>query len=75
MQDSVIAHSLKSTGSVTVAHRLSCPAACGIFLDQGSNQSPALQGRFLTTEPPGKPWKILYEEKILNLPKNVNGEI
>ena len=27
---------LRSTGSVAVAHRLSCPAACGIFPDQGS---------------------------------------
>ena len=30
-------HGLKSTGSVVVVHRLSCPTACGIFLDQGSN--------------------------------------
>ena len=28
---------LKNTGSVIVAHRLSCPLACGIFLDQGLN--------------------------------------
>ena len=42
-------------GSVVVASRLSCPMACGTFLDQGSNPvSPALVGRFLTTEPPGK---------------------
>ena len=26
--------------SVVVAHRLSCPAACGIFPDQGSNPCP-----------------------------------
>ena len=26
-----------STGSVVVAHRLSCSKACGILLDQGSN--------------------------------------
>ena len=28
---------LQSTGSGVVAHRLSCSAACGIFLDEGSN--------------------------------------
>ena len=27
-------------GSVVVAHRLSCPAPCGIFPDQGSNPGP-----------------------------------
>ena len=26
--------------SVVVAHRLSCPVACGIFLDQGWNLYP-----------------------------------
>ena len=42
-------------GSVVVASRLSCPMACGNFLDQGSNpMSPALAGGFLTTGPPGK---------------------
>ena len=35
-----------------VAHRLSCPVAPGIFPDQGLN--PALVGKFLTNEPPGK---------------------
>ena len=29
-----------STGSVVVVHGLSCLAACGIFLDQGSNLCP-----------------------------------
>ena len=28
------------TGSVFVAHGLCCSAACGIFLDQGSNPRP-----------------------------------
>ena len=36
----VVAHGLQSTGSVVVAHGLSCSAACGIFLDQGSNPCP-----------------------------------
>ena len=33
----VAALSLWNMGSVVVACGLSCPAACGIFLDQGSN--------------------------------------
>ena len=35
-----VAFLLQSTGSVVVAHRLSCPAVCGIFSDQGSNLCP-----------------------------------
>ena len=46
----------RCVGSVVVAHRPSCSAACGIFPDQGSNPfTPALAGRFSTTVPPGKP--------------------
>ena len=33
----VVEHGLQSAGSVVVAHGLSCSAACGTFLDQGSN--------------------------------------
>ena len=33
----VVVPGLKSTGSVVVVHRLSCSAACEIFLDQGLN--------------------------------------
>ena len=36
---SLVALGLKSTGSIAVAHRLRCSAACGIFLDQGLNSS------------------------------------
>ena len=42
-----VAFLLQSTGSVVVAHRLSCPAVCGIFSDQGSNPGP-LHCRFIT---------------------------
>jgi len=35
-----VAPVLSSTGSVVVAHGLSYSAACGIFLDQGSNPCP-----------------------------------
>ena len=35
-----VARRLWSSGSVVVVHGLSCSAACGIFLDQGSNQCP-----------------------------------
>ena len=34
---SVVAPRLQSTGSVVVAHRLSCSSACGVFPDQGLN--------------------------------------
>ena len=36
----VVACRLSSTGSVVVAHGLSCSTACGIFMDQGSNLCP-----------------------------------
>ena len=36
----VVALGLQSAGSVVVAYGLSCSAACGIFLDQGSNPCP-----------------------------------
>ena len=59
----------RRAGSVIVAHRPSCSAACGIFPDQGSNPCPlhwqadsqplchqgSPAGGFLTTAPPGKP--------------------
>ena len=32
--------SRRAPASVVVAHRLSCPGACGIFPDQGSNRRP-----------------------------------
>ena len=39
-----------------MAHRLSCPAECGILVPQPGIEpmSPALQGTYLTTGPPGK---------------------
>ena len=47
---------LQITGSVVVAHGLSCPEACGISLDQGLNSSLLhWQEDSLTTEPPEKP--------------------
>ena len=38
------------------AHRFSCPVACGILVPQPGIEpvSPALEGGFLTTGPPGK---------------------
>ena len=45
---------------------LSCPTACGILVLQTGTEptSPALQSRFLTTEPPGK---SLYSSLFLFL--------
>ena len=47
------ARALGTRASVVVTHGLSCPVACGIFPNQGTN--PALAGGFLTTAPLGKP--------------------
>ena len=38
-----------NTGSVVVAHGLSCSMACGIFLTRDRTMSPALAGEFFTT--------------------------
>ena len=47
---------LECEGSVVVAHRLSCPTVCGILVPRPVIEptSPALEGGFLTTGPPGK---------------------
>ena len=44
------------TGSIVEALWLSCPMACGIRVPQPGIEpaSPALEGRFLITGPPGK---------------------
>ena len=49
-----------SAGSVVMVHEHSCPAACGILQDQGSNLCPLHWGsRLLTTGPPGKSQQLL----------------
>ena len=52
----VARHSLSDLrASVVAAHGLGCRVACGIFLDQESNQCPpALASWFLTTGRPGE---------------------
>ena len=47
---------LRRASSVVVARGLSCPTACGILVPQPEIEpvSPALEGRFFTTGPPGK---------------------
>ena len=62
----VVAPGLQSTGSISVAQRLSCSAVCGIVPDQrsirdrsGASALAALASGFFfffTTEPPGKPY-------------------
>ena len=48
---------LEHTGLVVAAHRLNCITSCGILVPQPEIKpvSPALEGGFLTTGPPGKP--------------------
>ena len=58
----------KCVGSVVVARELSCPTACGILVPQAGMEpaSPALEGRFLTTRPPGKSLlSCLYLNKLI----------
>ena len=74
----VAALRLQSAGSVAMAHRLNCPVACGIFLDQGSEPvSPALACRIFATGPPEKSFEVyfsythflesfFYQERMLN---------
>ena len=47
---------LETPPPLGVAHELSCPAACGILVPLPGIEpvSPAFQGWFLTTGPPGK---------------------
>ena len=77
---------LGHSGSFTVAHRLSslarrlsCPSVCEILVPQLGIEpmSPAFQGGFLTTEPPGKSplcilltlsWASLVAQLVKNPP-------
>ena len=53
-------------GSVIVVHGLSCPMAYGILVPQPGMAPgpPALEGRFLTTGPPGKPPESKFFSKM-----------
>ena len=52
-----------STGSAVMVHRISCSAAMWDLPGSGIEPvSPALAGRFFTTEPPEKPLIIFYKE-------------
>ena len=53
----LLLQSESAQASVIVAPGLSCPAAHGILVPRPGIEplSPALEGRFLTTGPPGKP--------------------
>ena len=56
----IVEQGLRCTGSIAMAHGLSCPKACGIFLDQGSNPVPCI-GRWVVKHwgPPGKSLGLL----------------
>ena len=58
---------LECLGSVLAVYRLNFSVACGVIWGSEIEPvSPALQGRFLTTGPPGK---LLYLNFSLELPK------
>ena len=67
----VVIHGLQllHEGAVVAAHRLSCSTAGGILVIQSGMEpkSPALQSRFLSTEPPGKSLKHGFTEALLYL--------
>ena len=53
---------LRRASSVVVVRGLSCPVACGILVPRPGIEptSPALEGRFFTTGPPGKSHSLLF---------------
>ena len=66
---------LECAGSVVAACRLSCPVACGILVPRPGIKpmSPALEGGFLTTGPPGKSHTYLFELVFLFFPICIAG--
>ena len=54
--------SCSAVGSVVVSFRLSCSTACGILAPRPEIKptSPALEGRFFTSGPPGKSHTSLF---------------
>ena len=57
--------------SLVVALGLSCPSACGILVPQPGIEpaSPALEGGFLTTGPPGKSVSSVFYSKMFCCPQ------
>ena len=58
--------SLWHVGSVVMVCRLCCSIACGILVPLPGIEptSPALQGRFLITGPPGKSWPMTIKMRF-----------
>ena len=58
----------RRAGSVIVAHRPSCSAACGIFPDQGSNPCPLhWQADSQPLRHQGTPWNIFFYWWLMSL--------
>ena len=53
--------------SLVAVHRLSCPGACGILVPPPEIEpmSPALEGGFLTTGPPGKALNATFKKGFM----------
>ena len=64
--------SLSCVSSVVVAHGLSCPAACGVLVPWPGIEpaSPALEGGFFTTGPPGKSHPFCFKGFIPQIRKS-----
>ena len=63
---------LEHAGSIVVAHGLSCPEACEIFLDKGLNLCPLHCEADSTTGSPGKPSKLFLKKIIFNFKSGDN---
>ena len=57
---SVVSHVGSGSGAIFAAQALSCSAAGGVVLDQGSNPCPLHWQADSTTEPPGKPREEVF---------------
>ena len=65
MASLVAEHKLWNTGSAVVVHGLSCPVACGIFLNQGSNPCPlSWQVYSQPLDPPGKSSYFAFNSEL-----------
>ena len=55
-------------GLLYLKHRLSCPSARGILVPRPGVEPmpPALEGRFLTTGPPGKPCSFCFSRLLVS---------
>ena len=69
--------SLQHLTSPAAMHRLSCPTAYGLLVPRPGMKpvSPAVEGKFLTTGPPGKSQEMIFFKEPWNLKNKEPGKI